>query len=103
MKYFSRFGRYEKPALAAIRTGCCAEAKPFELGEPSGKCKNLSELITELGQQVVDGEDPSAAIDSYVEAADCEVAAGRGAELGVYARGGDRAAFEEYVKELRQK
>ena len=82
MKLISRMGWYDMAAHAVIRAGCCIDAKPLTLPEPSPGCEPLGELLTGIGRDVVSSKPVDEALGRYDAAIRCEIGAGRGGAFG---------------------
>lgn len=99
-KIFGRIGWYDMAAFAVVRAGCCPDAKPLELPEPSGSCGNMAEALREVGQEVVANHSAEEPLKKYTAAIHCELSAGRGQLFRKAERpaGGEDSAFLELVK-----
>lgn len=103
MQLFSRMGWYDLVAFSVVRAGCCPEAPPLKLSDPSESCERLDTIASSIGRQVVDGQDFSGNLEKFTEAARCEAKAGAGAKFKKPEPpgGGEQEAFVEYTKELK--
>lgn len=99
-KIFSRIGWYDMAAFAVVRAGCCPDAKPLELPEPSTGCDNMALALTALGQEVLANHAVDEPLKKYTAAVHCELNVGRGGQFRKAARpaGGEDSAFLELVK-----
>lgn len=99
MKIFARIGWYDLAAFAVVRAGCCENAKPLSLPEPSKGCSVMSESLRELGSAVVAQRSYDEALKSYTAAIHCEVKAGKGSAFKHPAHpvGGEDTAFVELI------
>ena len=100
MKIFARIGWYDMAAFAVVRAGCCPEAKPLELPEPSKTCDNMAEALRNVGQEVVANHPAEESLKKYTAAIHCELNAGHGQSFRKAERptGGEDSAFLELVK-----
>jgi serine/threonine-protein kinase len=103
MKIFARIGWYDMAAFAVMRAGCCPEAKPLTLPEPSKTCEAMDEALRAVGQEVVSMHAPDEALKKYTAAVQCEVNVGRGPLFRKRERpaGGEESAFLELVKAIQ--
>lgn len=103
MKIFSRIGWYDMAAFAVARAGCCPEAKPLELPEPTKSCDDMAETLQLVGQEVVAAHSPEEALKKYTAAIHCELNAGRGQVFRKRERpaGGEDSAFLELVQAIQ--
>jgi hypothetical protein len=101
-KIFSRIGWYDMAAFAVIRAGCCPDAKPLELPEPTKTCDDMAEALRAVGQEVVSNHPVEEALKKYTAAIHCELNNGRGPTFRKRERpvGGEDSAFLELVKAL---
>jgi len=102
-KIFARMGWYDLAAFAVVRAGCCPDAKPLELPEPSKTCGSMSEALREVGQEVVANHPAEESLKKYTAAIHCELNSGRGAVFRKAERpaGGEDSAFLELVKAVQ--
>lgn len=102
-KIFSRIGWYDMAAFAVIRAGCCPDAKPLELPEPTKTCDDMAEALRSVGQEVVSNHPVEEALKKYTAAIHCELNSGRGPTFRKRERpvGGEDSAFLELVKALQ--
>jgi hypothetical protein len=102
-KIFARIGWYDMAAFAVVRAGCCPDAKPLELPEPSKTCSSMSEALTLVGKEVVENHAIEEPLKKYTAAIHCELNVGRGAifRKGARPAGGEDTAFLELVKLLQ--
>lgn len=100
MKIFARIGWYDMAAFAVVRAGCCPEAKPLELPEPSKNCSSMAEALEEVGKEVVANHPAEESLKKYTAAIHCELNVGRGQVFRKAERpaGGEDSAFVELVK-----
>jgi hypothetical protein len=100
MKIFARIGWYDMAAFAVVRAGCCPDAKPLELPEPSKACSSMANALQEVGKEVVANHAPEESLKAYTAAIHCEVNVGRGQAFRKAERpaGGEDTAFLELVK-----
>ncbi len=103
MKIFARVGWYDMAAFAVVRAGCCPDAKPLELPEPSKTCSSMSEALREVGQKVVANQPAEDSLKKYTAAIHCELNVGRGQVFRKAERpaGGEDSAFLELVKAIQ--
>jgi len=103
MQLFSRMGWYDMLAFSVVRAGCCPEAPPVKLSDPSEKCERLDTIAATIGRQVVDGQDFKDNLEKYATAAQCEAKAGAGAKFKrpEGPSGGEKEAFLEYTGALK--
>lgn len=103
MKIFSRIGWYDMAAFAVVRAGCCPDAKPLELPEPSKTCDNMAETLRNVGQEVVANHPAEESLKKYTAAIHCELNAGHGQTFRKAERpaGGEDSAFLELVKSFQ--
>ena len=99
MKIFARIGWYDMAAFAVVRAGCCENAKPLSLPEPSKGCTRMDESLREIGSSVVASRSYDEPMKAYTAAIHCELNAGKGAALRHSTRpaGGEDSAFGELV------
>ena len=102
-KIFARIGWYDMAAFAVVRAGCCPDAKPLELPEPSKTCSSMSEALSFVGQEVVANHPLEDPLKKYTAAIHCELNVGRGPlfRKGARPAGGEDTAFLELVKLLQ--
>jgi hypothetical protein len=102
-KIFSRMGWYDLAAFAVVRAGCCPDAKPLELPEPSKTCNSMSAALQELGKEVVSNHPAEEPLKKFTAAVHCEVKLGRGAAFrkSEHPAGGEDTAFLELVKAIQ--
>lgn len=102
-KIFARIGWYDMAAFAVVRAGCCTDAKPLDLPEPSAGCSAMDEALRELGQAVVAMRPPEEALKKYSASIQCEINAGRGVAFRRSSRpaSGEESAFLELVKAIQ--
>lgn len=102
MKLISRMGHYDMAAHAVIRAGCCIDAKPLTVFDPSPGCESLSELLSSIGRDVVSSEPVDETLGRYEEAIRCEFSKGRGAMLGRDAppKADEGKAFRELLQSI---
>jgi hypothetical protein len=102
-KAFARMGWYDMAAFAVVRAGCCPDAKPLELPEPSKTCSSMAEALQEVGKEIVSNHPPEDALKNYTAAVHCEVKFGRGATFrrAENPAGGEDTAFLELVKAIQ--
>jgi hypothetical protein len=103
MKIFARIGWYDMAAFAVVRAGCCPDAKPLELPEPSKACADMAEALRSVGQEVVANHPAEESLKKYTAAIHCELNADRG---GIFRKrdrpaGGEDSAFLELVKAIQ--
>jgi len=103
MKIFARIGWYDMAAFAVVRAGCCPDAKPLELPEPSKACGDMAEALRSVGQEVVANHPAEESLKKYTAAIHCELNANRGALFRKRDRpaGGEDSAFLELVKAIQ--
>jgi hypothetical protein len=103
MQLFSRMGWYDMLAFSVVRAGCCPEAPPVKLSDPSANCERIDTIAATIGRQVVDGQDFKENLEKYAAAAQCEVKAGAGAKFKLpdAPPGGEKEAFVEYTGALK--
>jgi hypothetical protein len=103
MKIFARIGWYDMAAFAVVRAGCCPDAKPLELPEPSKSCGDMAEALRSVGQEVVTNHPAEEPLKKYTAAIHCELNAGRGGLFRKTTRpaGGEDSAFLELVKAIQ--
>ncbi len=103
MELFSRMGWYDMVAFSVVRAGCCPEAPPLKLPDPSEGCERIDHLLSKIGHEVVDGQPFESSLDEYTRAAKCEAKAGKGANFKKPEPpgGGEQEAFLEYTKALK--
>jgi len=103
MKIFARIGWYDMAAFAVVRAGCCPDAKPLELPEPSKACGDMAEALRGVGQEVVANHPAEESLKKYTAAIHCELNASRGALFRKKDRpaGGEDSAFLELVKAIQ--
>jgi hypothetical protein len=100
MKLVSELGWYQMAAFAVVSTGCCPDAQPLGLPDPSAGCPSMTAALGELGAQVVDGSPHDDAEKRFAAAVDCEVKAHR-ASLFKQKSAPDpqeKNAFDEFVR-----
>ncbi len=102
-KIFARIGWYDMAAFAVVRAGCCPDAKPLELPEPTKSCGDMAEALTVIGKEVAENRAVEEPLKKYTAAIHCEVNVGRGAVFrkGGRPAGGEDTAFLELVKPLQ--
>lgn len=102
-KIFARIGWYDMAAFAVVRAGCCADAKPLELPEPSKSCDNMAEALRTVGQEVVSNHPADEPLKKYTAAIHCELNSNRGPTFRKRERpvGGEDSAFLELVKAIQ--
>jgi hypothetical protein len=102
-KIFARIGWYDMAAFAVVRAGCCPDAKPLELPEPSKTCDNMAEALRSVGQEVVSNHPAEEPLKKYTAAVHCELNQGRGPQFRKRERpvGGEDSAFLELVKAIQ--
>lgn len=100
MKIFARIGWYDMAAFAVVRAGCCPDAKPLTLPEPSKTCGDMAEALRGVGQDVVANHPAEESLKKYTAAIHCELNVGRGQVFrkGERPAGGEDSAFLELVK-----
>lgn len=103
MKLFARMGWYDMAAFAVVRAGCCPDAKPLELPEPSKTCGDMGAALREVGQEVVANHPAEESLKKYTAAIHCELNLGRGQAFRKAERpaGGEDSAFLELVKSFQ--
>lgn len=103
MKLFSRMGWYDMLAFSVARAGCCPEAPPLKLSDPSETCERLDTIAATIGRQVVDGQDFKDNLAKFEAAAECETKAGAAAKFKRAEPGGvaEKEAFIEYTGALK--
>lgn len=103
MKLFSRMGWYDMLAFSVARAGCCQEAPPLKLSDPSENCERLDTIAATIGRQVVDGQDYKDNLEKFEAASACETKAGAGAKFKrpEPSGGGEKEAFLEYTGALK--
>lgn len=103
MKLFSKMGWYDMLAFSVARAGCCPEAPPLKLSDPSENCERLDTIASTIGRQVVDGQDFKETLDKFEAASQCETKAGAAAKFkrAEPALGGEKEAFIEYTGALK--
>ncbi|HEX2876891.1 MAG TPA: hypothetical protein VHP33_36815 [Polyangiaceae bacterium] len=103
MKIFARVGWYDMAAFAVVRAGCCPDAKPLELPEPSKTCSSMAEALQEVGKEVVANHPAEEPLKKYTAAIHCELNVGRGQVFRKAERpaGGEDSAFLELVKAIQ--
>jgi hypothetical protein len=89
-------------AFAVVRAGCCPDAKPLELPEPSKTCEKMADALQEVGKEVVANHAVEEPLKKYTSAIQCELRFGRGPTFRKAERpaGGEDAAFLELVKAI---
>jgi serine/threonine-protein kinase len=99
-KIFARIGWYDMAAFAVVRAGCCPDAKPLELPEPSKTCGDMAEALRGVGTEVVSNHPAEEPLKKYTAAIHCELNVGRGPifRKGARPAGGEDTAFLELVK-----
>jgi hypothetical protein len=99
MKIFARIGWYDMAAYAVVRAGCCENAKPLSLPEPSPTCTAMDEALRDIASAVVAQRSYDEPLKTYTAAIHCEMNAGKGAALHHTTRpvGGEDSAFGELV------
>jgi hypothetical protein len=102
-KIFARMGWYDLAAFAVVRAGCCPDAKPLELPEPSKGCDNMAQALSSVGQEVFANHPAEESLKKYTAAIHCELNVGRGPLFRKAERpaGGEDAAFLELVKGIQ--
>lgn len=103
MKLFSKMGWYDMLAFSVARSGCCPEAPPLKLSDPSETCERLDTIAATIGRQVVDGQDFKENLEKFEAASQCETKAGTAAKFkrADPAVGGEKEAFIEYAGALK--
>ncbi|HEY6722769.1 MAG TPA: hypothetical protein VI197_02025 [Polyangiaceae bacterium] len=103
MKLFSKMGWYDMLAFSVARAGCCQEAPPLKLSDPSENCERLDTIAATIGRQVVDGQDFKENLAKFEAAAECETKAGAAAKFkrAEPGGGGEKEAFVEYTGALK--
>lgn len=103
MKMFARIGWYDMAAFAVVRAGCCPDAKPLELPQPTKTCPDMAATLREVGQEAVANHPIEESLKKYTAAIHCEVNVGRGQTFRRNERpaGGEDTAFLELVKALQ--
>jgi hypothetical protein len=103
MKIFARIGWYDMAAYAVVRAGCCLDAKPLKLPEPSPSCSDMAEALQDIGKEVAAVRSPEEALKKYTAAIHCELNAARGATFRRNQRpaGGEDSAFLELIKAIQ--
>jgi serine/threonine protein kinase len=99
MKIFARMGWYDMAAYSVVRAGCCENAKPLTLPEPSTGCTAMADSLRDIGSSVVASRSYEEPLKEYTAAVHCEMNAGKGAALRHPNRpsGGEDSAFAELV------
>jgi serine/threonine protein kinase len=102
-KAFAKMGWYDMAAFAVVRAGCCPDAKPLELPEPSKTCDKMAETLQEVGKEVVANHAAEEPLKKYTSAIQCEIKFGRGASFRRAERpaGGEDTAFLDLVKAIQ--
>jgi len=102
MKLFSRMGWYDMVLYSVLRSGCCQEAAPLALPNPSPGCERMDNLLSSIGKQVVDGQPFEESLESFTKTVQCEVKAGNAAAFNKRQGpgGGEKEAFIEYTQGL---
>lgn len=102
-KIFARIGWYDMAAFAVVRAGCCPDAQPLALPEPTKSCDDMAAALTVIGKEVAENRPVEEPLRKYTAAIHCEVNVGRGAVFRRSARpaGGEDSAFLELVKPLQ--
>ena len=77
MKLVSKLGWYRMAAYSVVYAGCCVDAGPLTLPDPSAGCGRMDEPLNKLGRQVVSERDYAESLQQFEEAAKCEVRAKR--------------------------
>jgi hypothetical protein len=103
MKIWSRLGWHELLAFSVIRSGCCPDAKPLSLPNPSSGCPAMDAPLREVGKAVVNNQNYETPLKAFSDAITCEAGHGRAA---LYGRTGkpdpaEEAAFLELVKAVQ--
>lgn len=103
MKLFSKMGWYDMLAFSVARAGCCQEAPPLKLSDPSENCERLDTIAATIGRQVVDGQDFKDNLEKFEAASQCETKAGAAAKFKrpEPASGSEKEAFLEYTGTLK--
>jgi len=103
MKLFSRMSWYDMLAFSVARAGCCPEAPPLKLSDPSENCERLDTIASTIGRQVVDGQDFKDNLEKFEAASQCETKAGAAAKFKrpEPSGGGEKEAFVEYTATLK--
>jgi serine/threonine protein kinase len=102
-KLFARMGWYDMAAFAVVRAGCCPDAQPLQLPEPSKTCDNMAEALVEVGKEVVANHAAEESLKKYTSIIQCELRFGRGQAFRKAERpaGGEDTAFLELVKAVQ--
>jgi hypothetical protein len=102
-KVFARMGWYDMAAFAVVRAGCCPDAKPLSLPEPSKGCDSMADALSEVGKEVVATHPAEEPLKKYTSTIQCEIKLGRGATFRKAERpaGGEDTAFLELVKAVQ--
>lgn len=102
-KLFAKMGWYDMAAFAVVRAGCCPDAKPLELPEPSKSCEKMADALQEVGKEVVSNHPAEEPLKKYTSIIQCELRLGRGQLFRKAERpaGGEDTAFLELVKAIQ--
>jgi hypothetical protein len=103
MKLWARLGWYDMAAYAVIRAGCCEEPKALELAAPAQSCDAMSELLHDVGKDVVSGKSYDDSLKKYTAAIHCELNAGHTQVAGRNQRPqpGEDTAFKDFVSSIQ--
>lgn len=99
MKEWSEFDWYELAATAVIRHGCCpSDTKPIQLPRLGGHCKQLSEVLDNLGAAAPAPAEVTSRTDKFDGALKCLFQNGiqRPFHYGKLPLSANRAAFEAF-------
>lgn len=102
-KLFAKMGWYDMAAFAVVRAGCCPDAGPLQLPEPSKTCEKMADALQEVGKEVVSNHPVEEPLKKYTSIIQCELRFGRGQAFrkAEHPAGGEDTAFLELVKAVQ--